>query len=405
MTATLHSISPTHPNTPPTENSGRLDSMIALLTALVSNPSRGGVDAPDPVLHVIADWLDDNGIHHEWLRDEAGLPIGLCGEIKGGRPGPCYLLDAPTDTAPYGDPHAWLHPPGQATIENGWLVGRGSADSKAGIAVFCHVLADLLPRAEQLAGSVCFVFDADEHTGHFAGIRRYMAAHSVETLAGVMIGYPGNERLVTGARGFLRAHLTVHGRCAHSGSSSNHGVNAINRARVLLDRLDAEVLIATDPHFPLPPKITVTALRGGGSYSLVPDRCEIELDLRLTPSFDDVAARQHLQAIVARLDADGATASTTIEWIPGWPAYHLDPATPMVQALATAARAAFGHDVPPALVGPSSIGNFLSTLGLAATAGLGVSYRNIHAPDEAVELVSLAPTFLTYRNALLQLLT
>lgn len=405
MTATLHSITPTRPTSTPKEPPSHLDSMIALLAALVSNPSRGGVDSPDPVLHAIADWLDDNGIAHEWLRDEAGLPIGLCGQIQGGRPGPCYLLDAPTDTAPYGDPQAWLHPPDKATLENGWLFGRGSADSKAGIAVFCHVLADLLPRAQQLAGSVCFVFDADEHTGNFAGIRRYMAAHSVETLAGVMIGYPGNTRLVTGARGFLRAHLTVHGICAHSGSSSNHGVNAIERARMLLERIAGEPLVATDADFPLPPKITVTGLRGGGSYSLVPDRCEIELDLRLTPSFDDVAARAHLQAIVARLDADAATASTTIEWTPGWPAYHLDPATPMVQALADAARDAFGHDVPQAVVGPSSIGNFLSTLGIAATAGLGVTYVNIHAPDEAVELASLQPTFLTYRNALLKLLT
>ncbi|MHB1084932.1 MAG: M20 family metallopeptidase [Thiobacillus sp.] len=382
----------------------QLDSMINLLSALVSRPSRGEVDATEPVLHVISDWLDDQGIHHEWLRDEAGLPIGLWGEIRGGRPGPAYLLDAPTDTAPYGDPHAWLHPPDKATIEDGWMFGRGSADSKAGIAVFCHVLADLLPQAPQLAGTLCFVFDADEHTGRFTGIHRYMAAHSIKPLAGVMIGYPGNTRLVTGARGFLRAHLTVHGVGAHSGSSNNHGINAIERARILLERLAAEPLTATGADFPLPPKITPTAIHGGGSYSLVPDRCVIEFDVRLTPSFDDAAARMHLQAMVARLDVDGAASATTIEWLPGWPAYHLDPATPMVQALADAARDAFGHEVPLAVVGPSSIANFLATLGIPATAGLGVTYRNIHAPDECVLLESLQPTFLTYRNALLRLL-
>lgn len=400
MTTTTLDKSNTKSNT----NTDQLDSMIDLLNALVSHPSRGEVDSTEPVLHVISDWLDEQGIRHEWLRDDAGLPIGLCGEIKGGRPGPAYLLDAPTDTAPYGDPHAWLHPPDKATIEDGWMFGRGSADSKAGIAVFCHVLADLLPQAQQLAGTLCFVFDADEHTGRFAGIRRYMAAHSVEPLAGVMIGYPGNARLVTGARGFLRAHLIVHGICAHSGSSGNHGVNAIERARVLIERLAAEPLTATDPDFPLPPKITPTAIRGGGSYSLVPDRCEIELDLRLTPSFDAAAARMHLQALVARLDADGAASATLIEWLPGWPAYHLDPTLPMVQALADAAREAFGHAVPLAVVGPSSIANFLATLGIPATAGLGVTYRNIHAPDECVLLKSLEPTFLTYRNALLKLL-
>jgi succinyl-diaminopimelate desuccinylase len=76
----------------------------------------------------------------------------------------------------------------------------------------------------------------------------------------------------------------------------------------------------------------------------------------------------------------------------------------MVQALADAACEAFGHAIPLAVVGPSSIGNFLATLGIPATAGMGVTYRNIHAPDECVLLESLEPTFLTYRNALIRLL-
>ncbi|MEO6422727.1 MAG: M20 family metallopeptidase [Candidatus Nitrotoga sp.] len=378
--------------------------MIDLLDTLVARPSRAESDSPLPVLQAISDWLRDHAIPHELLRDEAGIAIGLCGEIQGGRPGPTYLLDAPADTASFGDPLAWSHPPGQPTIEDGWMFGRGSADSKAGIAVFCHVVADLLPQAQQLAGKLCFVFDADEHTGRFTGIRKYMDMRSSKLLAGVMIGYPGNDRLVTGARGFLRARLIVHGIGAHSGASRTRGVNAIERASVLLERLSAAPMTSTDPRFPLPPKLTATAIRGGGSFSLVPDRCELELDLRLTTSFGDAAARMHLQAIAARFDADGAAPATAIEWLPGWPAYQIDPATHMVQALAAAASEAFGHPVPLGIVGPSSIANYLSTLGVPATAGLGVTYRNIHAPDECVLLESLHPTFLAYRNALLRLL-
>lgn len=385
-------------------NAGHMDAMINLLGELVSRPSRAGVDSPQPVLEAISAWLRDHDIPHEWLHDEAGLPLGLWGEIRGGRPGPAYLLDATADTAPFGDPQAWRHPPDRASIEDGWLYGRGSADSKAGIAVFCHVLADLRPMAERLAGSLGFVFDAEEHTGSFAGIHRYMAVRRGKPLAGVMIGYPGNDRLVTGARGFLRARLTIHGIGAHSGSSGNRGVNAIERARDLLERLAAEPLPAADETFPLPAKITPTAIHGGGSFSLVPDRCELELDLRLTPAFDDPAARRLVEATVARLDADGAAPATAIEWLPGWPACRLDPAHAMVQALVEAAGAAYGHAVPTGVAGPSSIANYLATLGIPATAGLGVTYRDIHAPDECVLLASLEPTFLAYRNALLSLL-
>ncbi|MBN8764496.1 MAG: M20/M25/M40 family metallo-hydrolase [Thiobacillus sp.] len=280
------------------------DSMAELLGTLVAHPSRAGVDAPEPVLRVIADWLHAHAIPHAWLRDAAGQPLGLWGEIAGARPGPAYLLDATADTAPFGDPQAWRHPPDRATIEDGWMYGRGAADSKAGIAVFCHVLAELLPQMPRLAGTLCFVFDAEEHSGSFAGIRRYMDVRGGAPLAGAMIGYPGNDRLITGARGFLRARLAIHGMGAHSGASGHRGVNAIDRARLLLQDLADAPLPAADAHFPLPPRITPTSIRGGGSFTLVPDRCELELDMRLTPAFDDARRPQrarHPHRMAARL--------------------------------------------------------------------------------------------------------
>lgn len=383
---------------------GHLESMTALLQELVSCPSRAWENSPEPVLLVISKWLQARSIPHEWLRDEAGLPLGLCGKIQGGRPGPAYLLDATADTAPFGDSNAWHHPPGQATIKDGWLYGRGSADSKAGIAVFCHVLAGLLPESGRLAGTLEFLFDADEHTGRFAGIRKYMEVRAGKPLDGAMIGYPGNDRMVTGERGFLRVCLSIHGVQAHSGSSGNRGVNAIERARALLADLAGLPLPAEDESFPLPPKVTPTGVRSGGNFSIVPDLCELELDIRLTPAFNEAQARIFLDAAVKRLDTEGTTPPTHIEWFPGWPAYQIDMSNPMVQALAQSARQAFGHEVRPAVAGPSSIANYLATLGIPATAGLGVTYRDIHAADECVFLKTLEPTYVTYREALLRLL-
>lgn len=379
------------------------DSMIGLLSELVSHPSQGGVDSPLPVLNVISAWLDAHGVDHQWLRGDDGSPLGIHGEIAGRDSGPTYVLNACADTAPFGELAAWRHPPDRPSIEDGWLYGRGSADSKAGIAVFCHILADLAAGRE-FAGRLGFVFDAEEHTGTFAGILRYMETRAGTPIAGVMIGYPGNERLVTGGRGFLRARLNVHGIGAHSGTSGRAGINAIERAAALLRLLADAPLPAGDADFPLPPKITVTGLRGGGSYALVPALCELELDIRLTPAFAAPQARRLVEEVVAREAAGSPAAPTEIAWQPGWPAYRLDPAQPMVRALADAAGQAFGRAIPTAVVGPSNIGNYLSTLGIPATAGLGVSYRNIHAPNECVQLATLYPTYITYREALRQLL-
>ena len=384
------------------------DGLAELLWQLVAHPSRAGEDDCTPVLQVIAAWLGKQDVPHVWLRDPTGRPLGLCGEIAGARRGPTYVLDATVDTAPYGDPVAWRYPPDRPSIADGWLYGRGSADSKAGIAVFCHVLAALSRQRDSLAGNVGFVFDAEEHVGTFAGIRRYMeqrdAMPDPAPIAGVMIGYPGNDRLVVGARGFLRARLQLHGRAAHSGSSSRSGVNAIERARELLRLLAEAPLPPGNADFPLAPSFTATGIQGGGSFTLVPDRCTLELDCRLTPEFPDAAARALLERLCARLDAGSDVPPSDIEWLPGWPAYRLAAADPMARALAEAAREAFGHAIPEAVVGPSSIANYLATLGIPATAGLGVSYRNIHAPDECVRLASLEPTRLAYLTALQRLL-
>lgn len=386
------------------DTQNRLASMTGLLAELVSRPSRTGEDNCDATLHCIASWLNQHGVASHWMHDSNGQVLGLWGEITGQQPGPLYVLNAPADTAPFGERAAWRHPPERATINDGWLYGRGAADSKAGIAVFCHVIADLLPHRDTLRGKLGFVFDAEEHSGSFAGIRHYLELRAHEIINGFMIGYPGNDKVVVGARGFLRACVHVHGLAAHSGSSSGRGINAIERAQQLLHSIAGSPLPDADSQFPLPPKVTATGIRGGGSYTLIPDHCALDIDMRLTPAFDASTARHWLSRLTAILDARSAAPATTITWQTGWPAYRLAADHPLVSALTVAAREAFQHELPPAVVGPSSIANLLATQGIPATAGPGVNYRNIHAPDECVELASLEATYQTYLCAARRLL-
>jgi succinyl-diaminopimelate desuccinylase len=47
----------------------------------------------------------------------------------------------------------------------------------------------------------------------------------------------------------------------------------------------------------------VTGIAGGESFSTVPDRCDLDVDVRLTPDFDAAAARDLLRATVDDIDA------------------------------------------------------------------------------------------------------
>ncbi|WP_055565691.1 M20 family metallopeptidase [Streptomyces atriruber] len=385
----------------------RTASVVELARELVKRPSRGEVDGYGPVLGVLEDWLALRGLPHRHLRDDDDELVGLLVEIPGRRPGAWWTLDACLDTASYGDEQAWSFPPACGDVVDGWLRGRGAADSKLAAAMFCHIAADLVPRAESLHGGLAVLLDVDEHTGGFGGARAYLADPQAPRPAGVMIGYPGMDHLVVGGRGLWRASIAVHTPSGHSGSSKSV-VGAISRAARLVKLLDDAELPGTagtsSSGFPLPPKLSVTSFHGGEGFSVTPDRCDLNIDIRTTPSFDGHDAETLVRKAVAELDAE-LPAPTPTEIIPiaAWPPFRLaedeQPAAVLLNAAAEA-----GLAVKSKTAGPSNIGNLLAGEGIPATAGFGVPCEGLHGIDERAHLAELPMVYAVYQRAVLNLL-
>lgn len=382
-----------------------IDSIVDLLQALVRTPSRAGEDDLDPICALIGQWLAERKLSVRELFSESGRRVGVYAQIRGQAPGRWTILDATLDTAGFGDPTTWSCGPTDARIEGGWLWGRGAADSKAAVALFSELLS-CMSHERRFAGRIGVLFDCDEHSGAFGGARAFFDHPDESGMAprpdGVFIGYPGMDRIIVGCRGFVRARLRVHGVAAHSGSSRSQGVNAVSRAVALCQQLERWSLPGPDEAFPLPPKLTLTGLKGGSeSFTQVPDACEVRVDIRLTPRFTDEHAHKALAESVSALDAAfPAVAPTDVDWIPGWPAYRLRPNHPLARALRDASRDELGTEVPTAVVGPSNIGNYLASLGVPALCGFGVRFEGIHAADERIDLDSLEPVYRIYRAAL-----
>ena len=382
------------------------ESVIELIRDLVTIPSRGGIDSYDPVLDRLSTWLAQRDLPAAVLKDCTGATVGLTCEVKGSRPGSRWVLDACLDTAPFGDEHAWTYSPTSAAVEDGWLYGRGSADSKSGAAIFCHIAARLAAITNQLRGSLVLLFDVDEHTGGFGGAKRYFEGPDApDDVAGVMIGYPGVGKLVVGGRGVYRAKLHVHGVASHSGGSTATP-SALEKAAHLVHVLStAELLAGASPEFPLPGKLTVTAIQGGEGYSVTPDLCTLNVDIRTTPTFDEEAAARLLERLVAGVDdAWPGTRPTLIQLDTRWPAYALAEDSPLRTALLDAAKRA-GVEVEAKVAGPSNIGNYLAGIGIPATAGFGVDYHGLHGTDERARLDTIPTVQAVYHNAVLDLMS
>jgi succinyl-diaminopimelate desuccinylase len=367
-----------------------LESIVALAARLVATPSCGGIDSPQPVLGLVHDWFGERGVPVRLLKDATGKPAAVLAEIVGTDPGPVLCLDACIDTAPAGDLDQWHEPPFAGTIRDGRLHGRGAADSKAGVAILAHVAA-AFARAGVARGVLHVLFDADEHTGRFGGVRAYLDALPRSPDA-VSLGYPGNDCIVVGSRGFLRAKVHFAGRAEHSGAVERTGINALNKAAAFTLRLaDAAFPDAQDPAFVFGPAATVTHLEGGEGFSVVPDRAVCHVDIRLTRAFDGDKALRWLEGLVA--------SQGRIELVDQWPPYLVAPDAPLVQSFAVAARAAFGRIVPTDVCGPSNIGNLLAARGVPTICAPGVSFANIHAADEWADVASFAPVYRMYCEA------
>jgi succinyl-diaminopimelate desuccinylase len=378
--------------------------VVRLTRDLVRIPSRAGIDSYSPLLDHMTQWLGERGLSCQQLIGSSGDVVALSCEVAG-KPGPHYVLNACLDTAPFGDESAWTLSPTSGEIIDGWLHGRGAADSKAGAAIFAHIATRLQQVAGEMHGNVTLLFDVDEHTGSFGGAKAYFGNTAPEsTVAGVMIGYPGLDHVVTGSRGVLRARFLVHGVAGHSGSK-RVTPNAVAKAAVMIQDLStAELLDGATPSFPLPARLTVTAVDGGEGYSIVPDLCRFNVDVRLTPAFDDRAAADLLRRHADAVDSAWPdTRVTDIEITTTWPPFSLPDDSPLRHALLDAAA---GLDLQPTvkIAGPSNIGNYLAGLGIPATAGFGVGYEGLHGTDERIRIDSIPAVQQTYHQALLTLL-
>ena len=375
-----------------------IDSIVRLASRLVATPSCGGIDSPQAVLGVVHAWLTDNRLAPRLLRDAGGKDVAVLVEIAGSAPGPVLCLDACIDTAPAGDLGQWTELPFCGAVRGRRLLGRGAADSKSGVAILAHVARHLaetsIPR-----GALHVLFDADEHTGRFGGVRAYLDAIARPPDA-VSLGYPGNDCIVVGSRGFLRAKLHFIGKAAHSGEIERTGINALTKAAAFaLKVADATFPETRDAAFPFGPAATVTRLEGGEGFSVVPDHATCHIDIRLTRDFDAAKAMRWLEEIVRAVDGQGR-----IETVDHWPAYLLDPSHELVRSFSAAAERAFGRPIATDVCGPSNIGNLLAAQGVPTICAPGVSFANMHAADEWADIESIAPVYAMYCDAAVRFL-
>ena len=187
------------------------------------------------------------------------------------------ILEAHTDTVSV---QGMSIPPFEPRVADGKLYGRGSCDTKAGLAAMMHAVASVQEERIQPPCEVWLAAVVDEEFSYRGVVKL------CEGLTGhaALIAEPTGLRAVIASKGVLRWRIVVRGKAAHSGKP-HLGVNAITHlARVILALEEDHLRLAARVH-PLlgPATVNVGIIRGGVQVNFVPDTCAIEIDRRLLP--------------------------------------------------------------------------------------------------------------------------
>ena len=306
------------------------------------------------------------------------------------------ILEAHTDTVSV---LGMSIPPFEPRVEDGKMFGRGSCDTKAGLAAMMHAVASLHEDGIQPPCEVWLAAVVDEEFSYRGVVKL------CEELTGhaAIIAEPTGLRAVIASKGVLRWRIVVRGKAAHSGKP-HLGVNAITHmARVVLALEEDHQSLAARVH-PLlgPATVNVGMIHGGTQVNFVPDTCAIEIDRRLLPGETVAAVLAHYQGLLDALRAQHPTLDAVME-----PPMLTDEALETAAAsapaqLASTLLAEMGLDRELCGVPFGSDASKLSRQGIPSLVFGPGSIDQAHAAVEYVHLAEVERAFEFYRNFILR---
>ncbi|GAA4177837.1 acetylornithine deacetylase [Shinella granuli] len=302
------------------------------------------------------------------------------------------VLSGHTDVVPV-EGQAWSSDPFTLTERNGRLYGRGTADMKGFVAA--SLRAALLAAGRPLKRPLHLALSYDEEIGCI-GVRGMIAALAgrAERPALCIVGEPTQMRIATGHKGKQALRACCHGQEGHSALAPN-ALNALHLGAAFISALQArqEALAASgvrDPGYDIPySTIHAGMMRGGTALNIVPNRCEIDFEIR-TIAEDD--PRTILDGIAADAEAIASPyrdrfpmACIEIEPVSDYPGLDTRADAPAVRLLKRILDDDGTHKVAFGTEG----GLFEQGLGLStAICGPG-SMEQGHKPDEFVSRAQL----------------
>lgn len=373
-------------------------SVLSILSDLVRinsvNSSYEGGPGEGGVADYVKRFFESHGIETE---EQIVFPgrNNVIARLPGSNSSRRLVLEAHMDTVSV---KGMTIPPFEPTVADGKMYGRGSCDTKAGLAAMMHALAEIKACGEVPPCEVVLAAVVDEEFS-FRGVVKLCEGLRADA---AIVAEPTEMRVVVASKGTLRWRMIVKGRAAHS-AKPHLGINAVSHmARIVLALEKDHADLAAHGH-PLlgPATCNVGVIRGGVQVNFVPDECAIEIDRRMLPGETAAGVLAHYQSLLDALHAQHPDLDASME-------------TPMLvdEALETAHDASIvtaaarvlqdlGFDGSPAGVPFCSDASKLSRAGIPTIIFGPGSIDQAHAAVEWVPIAEVEQAAEFYRRVIL----
>jgi acetylornithine deacetylase/succinyl-diaminopimelate desuccinylase family protein len=258
--------------------------VVSFLQALIRQRSDHPPGDCRGAIEVVAQKLSETGVEFE-VKAQRDLQPSLLATLPGSSgESPTLLYHAHIDTVPAGELALWSTDPFGGEVKDGRIYGRGAGDDKGSVAAQVMALVTLARAGVSLNGCLQVAVVADEESGGLVGTK-WLHDEGVLAPDYLVVGEQTNNQVAVGERVACGIDLTVFGKSAH-GAMPWAGENAVLKAARALtwlqDKLFPKLEAKAVPFLP-PPTLNVGKILGGIQWSIVPERCKVEMDRRLIP--------------------------------------------------------------------------------------------------------------------------
>ena len=275
----------------------KMENRLKLLIDMIRIDTTGGKEAA--LAEMLVERFAAVGIESKLMPVDAGrlnLVACLPGRTRGNR----LIFNAHLDTVPVGS--GWTKDPFGAEIAEGKLYGRGSSDTKSSLAAMAMAMIEFSQERIGLEHDLVLLATAGEEKD-MAGARAFVASSGMEGAGCLVVGEPTNQlgtegclEVVNTTKGCLIADLRTKGVSSH-GARPDEGVNAVLLMAEYLEWLKKYPpyeKFGSDPDLGRP-TWAPTIIQGGKAPNMIPDACEVILDLRPIPGMTEEDAMRPLR--------------------------------------------------------------------------------------------------------------